>query len=88
MEAYKKGVDRTLLRANLKLTVMERFRRAMEHARFADELRRAGRELPIPAEMTDFEAFLSTLDSKRVEYIVVEGALAELGALREEASNG
>ena len=45
MEAYKKGIDRTLLRANLKLTVTERFRRAMEHARFADELRRAGREL-------------------------------------------
>ena len=45
VEAYKRGIDRTLLRANLKLTVTERFRRAMEHARFADELRRAGREL-------------------------------------------
>ena len=45
VEAYKKGIDRTLLRANLKLTVTERFRRAMEHARFADELHRAGREL-------------------------------------------
>ena len=45
VEAYKKGIDRTLLRANLKLTVTERFRRAMEHARFADELRRAGSEL-------------------------------------------
>ena len=45
VEAYKKGIDRTLLRANLKLTVTERFRRAMEHARFADELRRAGGEL-------------------------------------------
>ena len=42
VEAYKKGIDRTLLRANLKLTATERFRRAMEHARFADELRRAG----------------------------------------------
>jgi hypothetical protein len=45
VEAYKKGIDRTLLRANLKLTVTERFRRAMAHARFADQLRRAGREL-------------------------------------------
>ena len=43
VEAYKKGIDRTLLRANLKLTVTERFQRAMAHARFADELRRAGR---------------------------------------------
>jgi hypothetical protein len=45
VEAYKKDIDRTLLRANLKLTVKERFQRAMAHARFADELRRAGREL-------------------------------------------
>jgi hypothetical protein len=45
VEAYKRGIDRTLLRANLKLTVTERFQRAMAHARFADELRRAGREL-------------------------------------------
>lgn len=44
-EAYKKDIDRTLLRANLRLTVRERFERAMAHARFADELRRAGREL-------------------------------------------
>jgi hypothetical protein len=44
VEAYKKDIDRTLLRANLKLTVKERFQRAMAHARFADELRRAGRE--------------------------------------------
>jgi hypothetical protein len=45
VEAYKKDIDRTLLRANLKLTVTQRFERAMAHARFADELRRAGAEL-------------------------------------------
>jgi hypothetical protein len=45
VELYKRDVDRTLLRANRKLTVTERFRRAMDHARFADELRRAGQEL-------------------------------------------
>jgi hypothetical protein len=44
VEAYKAGIDRTLIRENLKLTVEERFRKAMELARFADELRRAGRE--------------------------------------------
>ena len=45
VEAYKKDIDRTLLRPNLKLTVTERFQQAMAHARFAEELQRAGREL-------------------------------------------
>jgi hypothetical protein len=45
VEFYKKDIDRTLIRENLKLTPTERFERAMAHARFADELRRAGKEL-------------------------------------------
>jgi hypothetical protein len=44
IEAYKKDVDRTLLRENLRLTVEERFEKLVQLARFADELRRAGRE--------------------------------------------
>jgi len=44
VQAYKKDIDRTLIRENLKLTVEERFRKAMALARFAEELRRAGRE--------------------------------------------
>ena len=44
VEAWKKDIDRTLIRENLKLAVEERFRKAMALARFADELRRAGRE--------------------------------------------
>ncbi len=43
IEDYKKDIDRTLLRENLKLTVEERFRKLMAMQRFADELRRAGR---------------------------------------------
>jgi hypothetical protein len=43
VEAYKKDIDRTLIRENLKLTVEERFRKAMALARFAEELRRAGK---------------------------------------------
>jgi hypothetical protein len=43
IEDYKKDIDRTLLRENLKLTVEERFRKLMEMQRFAEELRRAGR---------------------------------------------
>ena len=44
VEAYKKDIDRTLIRENLKRTVEERFRNAMALARFAAELQRAGRE--------------------------------------------
>ena len=43
VQAYKKEIDRTLIRENLKLTVDERFRKAMAIMRFADELKRAGR---------------------------------------------
>lgn len=44
IEVYKQHVDRTLLRENLKLTVEERFLKHMQFQRFADELRRAGKE--------------------------------------------
>jgi len=43
VEAYKKDVDRTLLRENLKLSVDERFRKFENFARFAEELREAGK---------------------------------------------
>ena len=43
VEAYKKDVDRTLLRENLKLSVEERLLKLIELQRFAEELRRAGR---------------------------------------------
>jgi len=44
IEAYKKDVDRTLLRENLKLTVEQRFQKLFDLQKFAAELRRAGRE--------------------------------------------
>jgi hypothetical protein len=44
IEAYKKDVDRTLIRENLRLTVDERFQNLMKLQKFAEELRRAGRE--------------------------------------------
>lgn len=44
IEAYKKDLDLTLIRENLKRTPEERIRNLMELQRFADELRRAGRE--------------------------------------------
>ena len=43
IEAYKKDVDRTLLRENLKLSVQERFDKFQRFAEYANELREAGR---------------------------------------------
>lgn len=45
IEAYKRDIDRTLLRENLKLSVTERFEQAMQLQRFAEELRRAGAKI-------------------------------------------
>jgi hypothetical protein len=42
IEAFKKDIDRTLLRENLKLSYEERLLKLMQLQRFADELRRAG----------------------------------------------
>jgi hypothetical protein len=44
IEAYKKDIDRTLIRENLRLTVDERFQQLMKLQQFAEELRRAGKE--------------------------------------------
>jgi hypothetical protein len=43
IEAYKKDIDRTLLRESLKLTVEERLENLMELQRFLEEMREAGR---------------------------------------------
>ena len=45
IEAYKSGIDRTLLRENLRRTPEERLLRLIAHQRFAAELRKAGRAL-------------------------------------------
>jgi hypothetical protein len=42
VELYKQGVDRTLLRQNLRRSVDERILNLMDLQRLADELRRAG----------------------------------------------
>lgn len=44
VEAYKRDLDRTLLRKNLALTVAERLANLVALQRLADEARRAGRE--------------------------------------------
>jgi hypothetical protein len=42
IEAYKRDVDRALIRENLRRSVQQRFERLIELQRFAEELRRAG----------------------------------------------
>ena len=42
IEAYKKDVDRTLLRENLKLTVEERVKKMQAALRLVEEIRRSG----------------------------------------------
>ena len=44
IEAYKRDVDRTLLRKNIRLAPSERVLAAMELQKLAVEVRRAGRE--------------------------------------------
>jgi hypothetical protein len=44
VEAYKKDIDVTLIRENLRLTVDQRFQQLMKLQEFAEELRRAGRK--------------------------------------------
>jgi len=43
IDAYKKDVDRTLIRENLKLTAEERVRKMMAVLHFADEVRRSAK---------------------------------------------
>ena len=44
IDLYKRGVDRTLLRENLRKTPDERLRDLVELARFHQEVRRAGKK--------------------------------------------
>jgi hypothetical protein len=46
VEAYKHGLDRSLIRESLRRTVEERLEALMALQSFADELRRAGRQVP------------------------------------------
>ena len=48
IDFYKKDVDRTLIRENLKKTPEERLRKAQQMARMSEELREAGRSIRKP----------------------------------------
>ena len=44
IEEYKRHVDRSLIRENLRLSVTQRFEKLMALQHFAEELQRAGRD--------------------------------------------
>jgi hypothetical protein len=48
VEAYKPGIDRTLLAENLRRSPEERLRNLMALQLFAEELRRAGQSAGLP----------------------------------------
>lgn len=75
IEAYKKGVDRTLIRENLKLTPEQRIENLMALQIFAEELREAGRRRQA-VQMTDFGGLLRRLVDAEVEFILVGGVAA------------
>jgi len=56
IEEYKKHVDRTLLRENLKLTVEQRLRNLMELQKLSEELRLAGRKARCSVDYARFFA--------------------------------
>jgi hypothetical protein len=45
IDAYKPGIDRTLLRENLRRSPEERIRALQQLQRFAEELRKGGRQI-------------------------------------------
>ena len=45
VEAYKKNLDRSLIRQNLQRSIQERLEALMELQRFAEELQRSGRRI-------------------------------------------
>jgi hypothetical protein len=45
VEAYKKNLDRSLIRQNLQRSIQERLEALMELQRFAEELQRPGRRI-------------------------------------------
>lgn len=61
IEAYKKDVDRTLLRENLRRTPEERCRNFLAAYRLAEEVRKAGRPKDLEA-VAELEALLAERD--------------------------
>lgn len=72
IEAYKKDVDRTLLRENLKLTVEQRVQKMIAALALVNEIQRS----PGKREATDFGRLLAALVHAGVEFIVIGGMAA------------
>jgi hypothetical protein len=84
IEAYKKDIDRTLIRENLKLTPDERLKNLERLQEFAEELRRAGKE-----KLDRRNTVMSTKDieTKAFEYLRVYFEKCLPGAMLIPAMN-
>jgi isopropylmalate/homocitrate/citramalate synthase len=86
IDLYKKDVDRTLIRENLKKTPEERLRKAQQMAKMAEELREAGQE----AGRRVSDAVRGRLDrliaTRRAAASEDSELIAELETIREDLS--
>jgi hypothetical protein len=76
VEAFKRNVDRTLLRANHACSADQRLRNLIELQCFAEEVRRAACGNRDARRTTDLEGLLQRLAAGRVHHIVVGGVAA------------
>src|SRR5262245_11195286 len=96
IEAYKKDVDVTLIRENLRLTVDQRFQQLMKMQRFAEELQQAGQkarpqqpspeDTGLPPEICDRSAWYGAELAGRSDWIetLCDAEIAEAeSAVRE-----
>jgi hypothetical protein len=68
IEAYKKDVDRTLLRENLKLTVEERIRKAESFHKSSARLRGAARQGPLVDKASDRDTIRKQCERAIADY--------------------
>ena len=93
IEAYKKDVDRTLIRENLRLTVDERFQQLIEIAALCRRTATCRERNRIPTG-TDFQALIRLLTERKVtgggNYEALLTDTIKLGpfTIHSETSNG
>ena len=77
VDAYKRHVDRTLLRQNLQRTVTERVENPDRPAAPGGGSA-AGRTVPAERLLTDFEAVIRTFSEAGIEFVIVGGLAATI----------
>ena len=65
IEAYKKDIDRTLIRENLRLSIEERFNKLMMLQKFAEELDSSQRVYLIDSALAELEAIAEEVEDNQ-----------------------